>query len=316
MSPERRRRFGVVSTPPELVGYVVRSAHKLAQQKLGLPEGLADPEAFLLDPAAGGMEFLLAAWELALAGRGPEEAAALLRDRLLPRSRGLEKLPERAAEGRAAVRRFLKGRGVEPPGRLPLLLADALEGPGPSRVPPGSVPIVFGNPPWRGHSENRGAWARSLLDGYTAADGREDKGCFRVQGEPIGENNRKWLQGDAVKFLRLAQRVVDGAGGGLAVLVLPSSLLDGPTFRGLRHSLLEAFDEVRLLDLHGGRSENVPGDENVFSGVTRGVAVFHLVKRPRRPSPRGADFFHRLAEELGLTLERVTELDPTLQKET
>ena len=48
-----------------LTGYLVRSVHSLLQTKLGWSTGLADPRVRLLDPAAGSMNFLSAAWSLA-----------------------------------------------------------------------------------------------------------------------------------------------------------------------------------------------------------------------------------------------------------
>ena len=195
------------------------------------------------------MNFLLAAWETALeeAGRVGLARERLLRDRLVPHSRGLEILPIPHRLGRLAVRRFLARHGCRPGEgeRLPIELADALAGPL-AELPAGEtgvLPVVLGNPPYAGRSANRGAWITGLLHGYRLPDGREEPGYYRVDGRPLGERNPKWLQDDAVKFLRLAQWRVDQAGAGLVALVLNHNGLDAPTFRGLRASLLGTFDE-------------------------------------------------------------------------
>jgi hypothetical protein len=65
-NPARQRRHGIYPTPPALVGYLVRSVHRLLQARFGWSAGLADPRVRLLDPAAGAMPFLRAAWRLAL----------------------------------------------------------------------------------------------------------------------------------------------------------------------------------------------------------------------------------------------------------
>jgi predicted helicase len=107
---------------------------------------------------------------------------------------------------------------------------------------------------------------------------------FQLDGEPLLERSSKWLNDDAIRFLRLAQWKIEQTGEGIAALVLPHTGLEAPTFRGLRRSLLDSFDEIYALDLHGNqrkREKSPDGgtDENVFRGIAQGVALFVLVKR-------------------------------------
>jgi predicted helicase len=100
----------------------------------------------------------------------------------------------------------------------------------------------------------------------------------------LAERNAKWLNDDSVRFLRLAQWKIEQAGEGIAALVLPHTGLDAPTFRGMRSSLLQSFEEIYALDLHGNRrkQERSPvggADENVFKDVGQGAALLLLVKR-------------------------------------
>ncbi len=275
---DARGRDGIYATPPALTGYLARSVHRLLQVKLGWSAGLADPQVRLLDPAAGSMNFLRAAWRLALEadwhrseGRDPGD---LVREHLLPHFLGIELAPEAQARGVASLRRFLRVYGREPAVEepLPAVLGDAL-GPA-AEVLDFPANVVLGNPPWRGRSEKRGPWISDLVADY-----------YQLDGAPLGEKNPKWLQDDAVRFLRLAQWKLDQAGEGIAALVLPHNGLDAPTFRGLRASLLASFEEIYAYDLHGNqrkREENLDGgpDENVFRGVAQGTAVFLLVKKP------------------------------------
>lgn len=141
--------------------------------------------------------------------------------------------------------------------------------------------VMLGNPPYSGHSANKGAWISRLLRGQ---DGEKPTGSyFHVDGRPLGERNPKWLNDDYVKFMRFAQRRIERTGEGVLGFVTNHSYLDNPTFRGMRHSLMEAFDKIYLLDLHGNakKKERTPDggkDENVFS-IQQGVAIGLFVRR-------------------------------------
>ncbi len=155
------------------------------------------------------------------------------------------------------------------------------------------VMVVLGNPPYSGHSANKGAWIRNLLRGK---DGAQETGSyFKVDGHPLGEKNPKWLNDDYVKFIRFAQRRIERTGEGVLGFVTNHSYLDNPTFRGMRRSLMETFDEIYLLDLHGNakKKEIAPDgsrDENVFD-IQQGVAIGLFVKHTRaRENP--ARIFH------------------------
>ena len=105
----------------------------------------------------------------------------------------------------------------------------------------------------------------------------------------------KWLSDDYVKFIRFAQWRIERTGEGVLGFVTNHAYLDNPTFRGMRRSLLETFDEIYLLDLHGNakRKERAPGggkDENVFD-IQQGVAIGLFVKRADA-GPYPARVFH------------------------
>ena len=143
------------------------------------------------------------------------------------------------------------------------------------------VMVVLGNPPYSGHSANKGQWKSDLLRGK---DGIEITGSyFQIDGGPLQEQNPKWLNDDYVKFIRYAQRRIERTGEGVLGFVTNHSYLDNPTFRGMRQSLMDTFDEMYLLDLHGNskKKERTPEggkDENVFD-IQQGVAIGLFVKR-------------------------------------
>ncbi len=97
------------------------------------------------------------------------------------------------------------------------------------------------------------------------------------------EKNPKWLLDDYVKFMRFAQNKIESLGHGLFGFISNNAFLDNPTFRGLRRSLLECYDELYILNLHGNarKKEKTPQgakDENVFN-VMQGVSINLFVKK-------------------------------------
>jgi predicted helicase len=291
-SPDAQKLFGVYPTPRPLARWVTRSVDALLRELMGERDGLATCGLRVLDPAAGPMNFILEAYRRAIAGwraqNGRAGLARLVWEHLVPDFQGIEILADRWAAGHHAVRDYLQSVGLElaPEERVPLFLADALAsseagtaagflGEQAARASRTKyeepVKVILGNPPYNGRPAREGAWISDLLRDY-----------FQVDGKPLEERNPKWLLDDYVKFLRLAQWVVERQGEGIVAFVVNHNCLEAPTFRGLRRSLLHTFDRIYALDLHGNVRKQVEGreDENVFEGVAQGVAVLLLVKRP------------------------------------
>ena len=136
----------------------------------------------------------------------------------------------------------------------------------------GQFTVVIGNPPYSGHSTNKGEWIANLIDDY-----KEGFPELRKPGQA------KWLSDDYVKFIRFAQSLVERTGTGTVGFISNHSFLDNPTFRGMRQSLQQDFTKIFLLDLHGNskKKEKAPNggkDENVFD-IQQGVAISLFVRR-------------------------------------
>ncbi|WP_187940475.1 type ISP restriction/modification enzyme [Helicobacter pylori] len=104
------------------------------------------------------------------------------------------------------------------------------------------------------------------------------------------EKNPKWLLDDYVKFMRFAQNKIESLGHGLFGFISNNAFLDNPTFRGLRRSLLECYDELYILNLHGSarKKEETPQgakDENVFN-IMQGVSINLFVKKAQTTKPK------------------------------
>jgi predicted helicase len=134
------------------------------------------------------------------------------------------------------------------------------------------VMVVLGNPPYSYDSENKGEWISSLVRDY-----------YQVDGAPLGERNPKGLQDDYVKFIRFAQWRIEQTGYGILAFISNNAYLDNPTFRGMRQRLMQTFNDIYILDLHGNskRKEKAPDgseDKNVFD-IQQGVAIGIFIKR-------------------------------------
>jgi predicted helicase len=136
--------------------------------------------------------------------------------------------------------------------------------------------VILGNPPYSGISTNKGEWITQQIENYKYVDGEHFK------------ERKHWLQDDYVKFIRFAQWKIDHFGEGILAFITNRNYLDNTTFRGMRQNLMNTFDKVCILDLHGD-SVNVEkkikamNDENVFD-IQQGVAISFLIKYYRYES--------------------------------
>src|SRR5947209_7913978 len=139
------------------------------------------------------------------------------------------------------------------------------------------VMVVMGNPPYSGHSANTGQWIADLLRGRDTHTGEAVGNYFEVDSKPLGEKYPKWLNDDYVKFICFAQWRIEQTGYGVLAFITNHGYLDNPTFRGMRQSLMQTFDDIYVLDLHGNsnKKEHAPDaskDENDCD-IQQGVAI-------------------------------------------
>ncbi len=131
--------------------------------------------------------------------------------------------------------------------------------------------VVVGNPPYSLWSQNLNANVRAIVDPYRFVNGERiiERGALQFE---------KILQDDYVKFVRLCEVQINNSRCGILGLITNHSFVDNPTLRGMRGSLLNSFQSMFILNLHGNSSkkeQNPDGseDENVFD-IKQGVAVF------------------------------------------
>ncbi len=305
--PQRRVDRGVYYTPPQVISYIVRSVDSLLKTELNRPDGLADDDTLILDPATGTGGFLLTVLDHVrdhiTETYGTGEWTQYINAQLVKRIFGFELLVAPYTIAHLKLSLFLQAQGWRADERLRIYLTNTLEQP--DEMQP-SIPfagfisdeanaalsvkrdepilVILGNPPYPQDSANPSREGRKLtFIGELTEDYR------RVNGEPLGDRNSKVLQADYVKFTRWAQWRIDKNGEGVIGYIVNNSFLDGPTFRGMRQSLLNSFNTIYLLNLHGSSriTEIVPKaekDENVFD-ISQGVCLLLCVKERDNPTP-------------------------------
>jgi hypothetical protein len=320
-NPSKRKARGVWYTPEPVVNFIVRAVDEVLQTEFGLPDGLADTSKVtldwdtgqtdkkgkavtikkevhrvqILDPATGTGTFLAEVIKQIapkIQGVAPGMWSSYIESDLIPRLHGFELLMASYAMCHMKLDMILTEMGYKPtkePPRLSVYLTNSLEEGEPanqtlpftqwlSREAKGAntikrdMPImcVIGNPPYSGISHNMGGWITSLIDDYKYVDGVH-----------FGER-KHWLHDDYVKFIRLSESLIEKNGEGVLGFITNHGYLDNPTFRGMRWHLLNTFDRIHVLDLHGNsnKKEVTPEgkpDKNVFD-IQQGVAIIIAVK--------------------------------------
>lgn len=301
--PETREKRGVYYTPEPVVKYIVRAIHDLLKTHFNLQDGLASKEVTLLDPAGGTLTFPAEAIKLAVEEftrrYGDAGKTKLIKNQILKNFYAFELMMAPYAIGHIKISFLLEELGytMKDDDRFKLYLTNTLdmedlkqtEIPGLESLSDEShlagkikqkepILVILGNPPYSANSANYNEWTDKLLkqdvDGATS--------YYSVDGQPLGEQNSKLLQDDYVKFLRFAQWKIHKAGQGIVGMITNHSYLDNPTFRGMRQSLMNTFNEIYIIDLHGNslRKETSPDgnkDENVFD-IRQGTAIAIFVK--------------------------------------
>ncbi|MBS3012448.1 type ISP restriction/modification enzyme [Helicobacter pylori] len=187
-----------------------------------------------------------------------------------------------------------------------------------------NILIITGNPPYSGASENKGLFEWEVKATYGiepefqtieieknikltdkiqtllkniqkqkesgSKNALKDLKKLHSKYKLQKEKNPKWLLDDYVKFMRFAQNKIESLGHGLFGFISNNAFLDNPTFRGLRRSLLECYDELYILNLHGNarKKEKTPQDakdENVFN-IMQGVSINLFVKKVQATKPK------------------------------
>ena len=131
---------------------------------------------------------------------------------------------------------------------------------------------IIGNPPYAVSSSNKSIWIQNLISDYK-------KNLFEKKIN---------LDDDYIKFVRYGQHLIEKNGSGIIAFITNNSFIDGITHRQMRNKILEGFNKIFIIDLHGNskKKETAPDgsiDQNVFD-IMQGVSINIFVKTLKKKS--------------------------------
>src|SRR5574344_1536472 len=327
-NPALRKSRGVWYTPQAVVNFIVRACDEVLKDEFDLSDGLSDETKIkikvddinsgytksgqkikkeievhkvqILDPATGTGTFLAETIKFIKKDFWGGSWSSYVEEHLIPRLNGFELLMASYAMAHLKLDLLLLETGYKPSKeqkRFNIFLTNSLEehheqsgnlfasylaneSKEADRVKKDiPVMVVMANPPYAVSSSNKNDWIQNLI-----ADYKKDLSERKIN-----------LDDDYIKFIRYGQHYIEKNGEGILAYISNNSFIDGITHRQMRKSLLECFDKIYILDLHGNskKKETAPDgskDENVFDSM-QGVSINIFVKKKSK-SKKLADVYH------------------------
>ena len=282
--PELRKQLGVWFTPPEIVRYMVERVDTVLREELDLPDGLADPKVYVLDPCAGTGSYLVEVLDRIArtlkANGGDALLAHDLKEAAMNRVFGFEILPAPFVVSHLQLGLLLQtlGAPLDSQGeeRVGVYLTNALTGWEPmdpekekafqsmltgfpelmderasadeiKRDKP--ILVILGNPPYNAFAGVSPTEEAGLVDVYKEKlNAPLDRGGWGI---------RKFNLDDLyVRFFRLAERrIAEQTGKGVVCYISNFSYLDDPSFVVMRQRFLSGFDKLWFDSLNGDSRE-------------------------------------------------------------
>ncbi len=332
--PALRKQLGVWYTPAEVVRYMVARVDRALKDDLGIADGLAADNVYILDPCCGTGAYLaevLRRIAANLEGRGLGAlTGARVKQAATQRVFGFEIMPApfvvahlQVGLTMQALDAPLSEDGAE---RAGVFLTNALTGWEPRVQKPLPFPeleeerdraervkqetpvlVILGNPPY------------NAFAGVTMDEERDLFEAYRVTRN-VQLHESKGLIDLYVRFFRMAEkRIAEKTGQGIVCFISNYSWLDGLSFAGMRERYLEAFDAIRIDNLNGDKyktGKTTPDgtpDPSIFStpgdpvGIQVGTAITTLVRKADHSPTKRVSFRHlwgqRKREELTETAQ-------------
>lgn len=309
--PELRKQLGVWYTPPEIVTYMVERVDQLLRSELGIADGLADDNVYVLDPATGTGSYVMEVARrihktLQENGAGSLVAAGV-KKALTTRVFGFEILPAPYVVAHLQLGVLLRSLGSPLSGkeRTGVYLTNALTG----WEPPKGVKqtsafkfltdeqdaaakvkrekpiiVILGNPPYNGYAGVALDEEADLIEPYKHRL-YED---WRI--------SKNLLDDLYIRFFRLAERKIGAQGSrGVVCYISNYSWLDGLSHPVMRKHIVENFDQVYIDNCNGDkyrtgkRTPDGKPDQSMFTtdqqavGIQVGTAIATLVKIGKSP---------------------------------
>lgn len=334
--PELRKQLGVWYTPTEVVRYMVARVDKALKDDLGIAEGLAAENVYVLDPCCGTGAFLAEVLRRIAANLETRGLGALAGSQVkraaLERVFGFEILPApfvvahlQIGLAMQALDATLADNGIE---RAQVFLTNALTGWDQRSDNPIAFPeleeerrragkvkqdtpilVILGNPPYNGFASMAVDEERELSNAYRATNH-----VRRPEGHGLNDLY--------VRFFRMAERRIAKTGQGVVCYISNYSWLDGLSFTGMRENYLETFDAIRIDCLNGDKyktgklaPDGTP-DPSIFStegdpvGIQVGTAITMLLRKADHNHTENIGFRHLWGTEKHSTLTETADAEP------
>ena len=335
--PDLRKQLGVWYTPSEVVRYMVARVDRALRNDLGIADGLAAENVFVLDPCCGTGAYLAEVLRRiaanldsrgmgALVGAGVKQAA-------MERVFGFEIMPAPFVVAHLQVGLTMQDLdapladdGTE---RAGVYLTNALTGWEPRTNKPLPFPeleeerdradrvkqerpilVILGNPPYNGFAGMAVDEERELSDSY-----RTTKRVRPPEGPGLND--------PYIRFFRMAERrIAERTGRGVVCFISNYSWLDGLSFTGMRERYLEAFDAVRIDCLNGDKyktgkvAPDGSPDPSIFStdgdpvGIQVGTAIATLIRKADHTPSEEIEFRHLWGQAKPEELIATAEAEP------
>ena len=267
--PALRKQLGVWYTPAEVVDYMVARVDRALKDDLGIADGLAGENVYVLDPCCGTGAYLAAVLRRIAAnlhqGQGLGAlTGAQVKQAATERVFGFEIMPAPFVVAHLQV--GLTMQALDAPlaenetERAGVYLTNALTGWEPYVKKPLPFPeleqerdhsdrvkqhrpilVILGNPPYNGFAGMAVDEERALSETY-----RRTENVRRPEGQGLNDLY--------VRFFRMAERrIAEKTGQGIVCFISNYSWLDGLSFTGMRERYLQAFDAIRIDCLNGDK---------------------------------------------------------------
>ena len=303
-----RNARGVFYTPIEAVRYIIKSIDEILKDRLNIADGIYGEEVHILDFAAGTGTFMLGAIERAFENAKQNGIAGvwenIVSDFILKRLYGFEFLIVPYVLAHFRIHEYLKDLNYDykKNDRLQLYLTNTLDNSAGGQVKmfpqmqaesdnaykiknEEPILVIMGNPPYNNKSEeiNRKEWIENLLKDYK---------------ENLNEKKIN-LDDDYIKFIRFAHWKMENAEKGIIGIIVNNSFISGVTHREMRRKLMQTFDEIYILDLHGNvnKGEKCPDgsmDFNIFNIKEVGVCIALFVKTGLKNNKNKGIYFNEV----------------------
>ncbi len=335
--PALRKQLGVWYTPPEVVRYMVARVDKALKDDLGIAEGLAADNVYVLDPCCGTGAYLAETLRRIadnLEGQGLGAlTGARVKQAATERVFGFEIMPAPFVVAHLQVGLTMQDLdaplaedGAE---RAGIFLTNALTGWEPQKQKLLAIPelaeerdraeevkqkkpilVILGNPPYNGFAGMAVDEERDLSDAY-----RTTRRVRRPEGQGLNDLY--------VRFFRMAERrIAEKTGQGVVCFISNYSWLDSLSCPGMRERYLEAFDLIRIDNLNGDKyrtgkvAPDGSPDPSIFStpddplGIQVGTAIATLVRKTEHAPAADVEFRNLWGQTKLAALTETAEAEP------